>query len=102
VCALRPRHAHFPDARRFRSDSRITERPFAPNDTGMGDIPVNDNTMAMLQTSLDESFAGTGVQGPRIVNDGGSCPQGVSTPPASRSEEHTSELQSREKLVCSL
>nr|WP_037307474.1 neutral zinc metallopeptidase [Saccharomonospora viridis] len=68
-------------------DSRITERPFAPNDTGMGDIPVNDNTMAMLQTSLDESFAGTGVQGPRIVNDGGSCPQGVSTPPASYCQE---------------
>ncbi|MEY7971697.1 neutral zinc metallopeptidase [Saccharomonospora xinjiangensis] len=68
-------------------DSRITERPFDPNDAGMGDIPVNDQTLGMLQQSLDESFAGAGVQGPKIVNQGGSCPNGVSTPPASYCED---------------
>ncbi len=68
-------------------DSRITERPFDPNDTGMGDISINDNTMDMLQESLDDSFAGTGVTGPRIVNQGGSCAEGMSTPPASYCQE---------------
>ncbi|OQO92187.1 aminopeptidase [Saccharomonospora piscinae] len=64
-------------------DSRITERPFDPNDAGMGDISIDDRTMGLLQQSLDESFAGAGVPGPKIVNEGGSCPGGVSTPPAS-------------------
>ncbi len=64
-------------------DARITERPFDPDDAGMGDISVNDQTMGLLQQSLDESFAGAGVPGPKIVNQGASCPNGVSTPPAS-------------------
>ncbi|WP_277681672.1 neutral zinc metallopeptidase [Saccharomonospora azurea] len=68
-------------------DARITERPFDPDDAGMGDITVNDQTLGLLQQSLDESFAGAGVPSPKIVNQGGSCPGGVSTPPASYCED---------------
>src|SRR5690606_41735089 len=42
---------------------------------------------------------GTRPAGPRQSSAGG---PGAATPPAPRSEEHTSELQSRENLVCRL
>ncbi len=69
-------------------DSRITERPFDPDDAGMGDLAVNEETLGLLQRSLDKSFSGAGVPGPTIVNQGGSCPNGgVSTPPVSYCED---------------
>ena len=42
--------------------------------------PSTTTRWPCFETSLDESFAGTGVQGPRIVNDGGSCPPGCLHP----------------------
>lgn len=64
-------------------DARITERPFEPDDTGKGDVPVDRDMIELLQRSLDDAFAGAGVEGPRIVDDGGSCPGGPDTAPAS-------------------
>lgn len=63
-------------------DSRITEEPFDPNDSG-GDLLISQETVSLLQQSLDQAFAGAGVRTPRIVDDGGSCPQGPDTAPAS-------------------
>nr|WP_245574211.1 neutral zinc metallopeptidase [Amycolatopsis nigrescens] len=63
--------------------SRITEVPFDPEDKGKGDSKINQQTLGLLQASLDGSFTGTGAQPPRIVPGGGACPNGPSTPPAS-------------------
>ncbi|PRX49452.1 putative metalloprotease [Prauserella shujinwangii] len=63
-------------------DARITEQPFHPEDNNDGDAPINEEMMALVQQSLDQAFAGAGVDGPRIVAGGGSCPDGPATPPA--------------------
>ncbi|MEU3273008.1 neutral zinc metallopeptidase [Saccharomonospora sp. NPDC006951] len=64
-------------------DERITEVPFAPDDVGQGDVMIDEAIVATLQENLDQAFAGANVEGPQIVADGGSCPDGASTPPAS-------------------
>ncbi|MEU6644265.1 neutral zinc metallopeptidase [Saccharomonospora sp. NPDC046836] len=64
-------------------DARITEQPFDSRDQGEGDVPINEETVGLLQQSLDEAFAGANVESPQIVSNGGSCDSGVSTPPAS-------------------
>ncbi len=64
-------------------DARITEQPFDPNDTNQGDLRITADSVALLQRSLDESFAGASGDPPRIVEGGGSCPDGSGTPPAS-------------------
>ncbi|EIF00096.1 neutral zinc metallopeptidase [Saccharomonospora glauca] len=64
-------------------ESRITERPFSPNDTNEGDLSINADTLGLLQMSLDDSFSEAGVPSPQIVAEGGSCPNGAATPPVS-------------------
>ncbi|EHR52113.1 putative metalloprotease [Saccharomonospora marina XMU15] len=64
-------------------DSRITEQPFDPNDSSGGDLRISEETVALLQRSLDQAFAGAQVETPKIVDDGGSCPDGPDTAPAS-------------------
>jgi len=61
---------------------RLTERPFDSGDRD-GDIDVDAEAIDLLKDSLDAAFSGAGAQGPEIVDDGGSCPAGPSTPPAS-------------------
>ncbi|MDT7727522.1 MAG: hypothetical protein QOI21_4098 [Actinomycetota bacterium] len=63
--------------------ARITEQPFAKQDTGKGDEKFNQANVDILKSSLDDAFKGAGVQGPAIVNQGGNCPGGKGTPPAS-------------------
>jgi len=60
---------------------RLTERPFDPGDSD-GDIKVNQQAIHLLKDSLDQAFAGAKVPAPEIVDNGGSCPGGTSTPPA--------------------
>ncbi|PXY25108.1 aminopeptidase [Prauserella coralliicola] len=64
-------------------DARITEQPFHSGDDGSGDITIDERSVGLLQQSLDEAFAGAGVEPPQIVDDGGECDSGNSTPPAS-------------------
>ncbi|GAB3476133.1 neutral zinc metallopeptidase [Amycolatopsis cihanbeyliensis] len=64
-------------------DARITEQPFHPGDREKGDSSLDRELIGHLQESLDKAFKGAGVQGPTIVDEGGSCPNGPSTPPAS-------------------
>lgn len=40
-------------------------------------------TIGVLQESLDAAFGKAGAQPPKIVDDGGTCPGGPATPPAS-------------------
>ncbi|MFE0028493.1 neutral zinc metallopeptidase [Amycolatopsis sp. NPDC059021] len=63
--------------------ARLTERPFDKGDKGKGDEKVNTQMVATLKKSLDEAFKGAGVAAPEIVDQGGSCSGGKSTPPAS-------------------
>lgn len=63
-------------------DARITEQPFDPSDQG-GDVSITADTVSLLQESLDLAFSGAGVEAPEIVDDGGECADGTSTPPAS-------------------
>lgn len=64
-----------------RVDARITEEAFATGDSD-GDAPINEEMLALLQQSLDQAFDRARVDGPRIVSNGGTCPDGDSTPPA--------------------
>ncbi|WP_199433482.1 neutral zinc metallopeptidase [Qaidamihabitans albus] len=64
-------------------DARITEEAFDAGDSGGGDARINEEMMQLVQQSLDEAFAGAGVEAPEIVDDGGSCPNGPDTAPAS-------------------
>lgn len=63
---------------------RLVEQPFrsAQDARSQGDIPVNDKSVSELQTSLNDAFQGAKVPEPNILADGGSCPDGSSTPPA--------------------
>jgi predicted metalloprotease len=63
--------------------SRLTERPFDSRDKDEGDLTVDQEAISYLQNSLNEAFSGAGVTAPKIVDDGGSCPGGPATPPAS-------------------
>jgi predicted metalloprotease len=64
-------------------NARITEQPFSQADTGKGDAKITQSTLADLKASLDGAFKGAGVQPPEIVDQGGTCRAGKSTPPAS-------------------
>ncbi|MEC3980346.1 neutral zinc metallopeptidase [Amycolatopsis sp. H20-H5] len=63
--------------------ARITERPFDKGDKGKGDAKFTQTNVDLLKKSLDEAFKGAGVAAPEIVNGGGTCSGGASTPPAS-------------------
>jgi predicted metalloprotease len=68
--------------------ARITEQPFAKNDTGRGDVKFNQANVDLLKGSLNDAFKGAGVQAPEIVNQGGKCPSSKGTPPASYCAEN--------------
>jgi predicted metalloprotease len=63
--------------------ARITEQPFAKQDTLKGDEKINQKNIDLLKASLDDAFKGADVQPPAIVDQGGSCPNSKGTPPAS-------------------
>ena len=64
--------------------ARITDRTFTKKDAQtQGDTKIDQKAVNLLKNSLDEAFKGAGVQAPEIVDQGGSCPNGKGTPPAS-------------------
>ena len=63
---------------------RITELGFT--DTSKSDnnnVPVDDQTVQLLQQSLDAAFKANTKTPPKITSGGGSCTSGTSTPPTS-------------------
>ncbi|OZM73930.1 aminopeptidase [Amycolatopsis antarctica] len=64
-------------------EPRITEQPFDKKDSGEGDERVSSELLGYLKDSLDQAFAGAGVQGPEIVEGSGACANGPDTAPAS-------------------
>ncbi|MGH3437095.1 MAG: neutral zinc metallopeptidase [Sciscionella sp.] len=64
---------------------RPTERIFNSDEQHQdnGNLPINDQTVALLQRSLDEAFGQDSGPGPRIVSNDGTCADGTGTPPAS-------------------
>ncbi|HJQ47296.1 MAG TPA: neutral zinc metallopeptidase [Amycolatopsis sp.] len=62
---------------------RLTERRFDAGDQNKGDLDVDEIAIGYLQESLDAAFAGANAAKPQIVDQGGTCPGGPSTPPAS-------------------
>jgi predicted metalloprotease len=64
--------------------ARITEQPFSKQDTkSQGEARIDQPLVGLLQKSLDQAFQRAGVPGPKIVDQGGSCPAGPNTAPAS-------------------
>src|SRR3712207_7723304 len=96
-----PRSTLFPYTTLFRSTARVGRRGRAPRCSVLGAPPP-----------LRRPTAGVGkIGGPPSCSALGPCPHSSGRPPewvkvadhhAARSEEHTSELQSRQYLVCRL
>lgn len=65
---------------------RQTEEIFIDAEKGQngGNLPINAQTVALLQASLDRAFGQPAGSVPRIVaGNGGACPDGSGSPPAS-------------------
>src|SRR3712207_9518077 len=97
-----PRSTLFPYTTLFRSD---VVRPRRPAPEGVGDAAARERLREGLRpprvqpgvAPVDEGRVRA--QGEEQRQDG---PQAVADPDRARSEEHTSELQSRQYLVCRL
>src|SRR5690606_41576704 len=89
----------------LRSSSVYHDDPYAPiQPLSLHDaLPISSSVApaaASPAASPASSGVGAGVS-PRGSGVGASCAAAAAArPPANRSEEHTSELQSRENLVC--
>lgn len=62
---------------------RVTEAPYDPGDQEEGYTRVTEETLDLLQESLDSAFERTDAESPRIVSDSTSCSEGPNTSPAS-------------------
>lgn len=62
---------------------RVTELGFTPESQQNNNVPVDDTTLQLLEQSLTAAFKQNAANPPKIVNDGGRCADGPSTPPAS-------------------
>lgn len=62
---------------------RITEAPYDPGDEEEGYSRVTEETLDLLQKSLDSAFERADTEAPRIVTDGANCSEGPHTSPAS-------------------
>src|SRR3712207_8273900 len=93
-----PRSTHFPSTTLFRSFSQMLMRPFSD----LVAAPAALRVRALAPSGARRELAGGAEDGvlPQPPANGGST--STTAPGASRSEEHTSELQSRQYLVCRL
>ncbi|MBK1786060.1 neutral zinc metallopeptidase [Prauserella cavernicola] len=80
-------------------DERITEEAFHSDDIGSGDIAIDENSIDLLQRSLDQAFSGAGVDAPQIVDEGGTCGDGSGTPPATYCEDNNTVSIDLEELA---
>ncbi|GDY32387.1 neutral zinc metallopeptidase [Gandjariella thermophila] len=62
---------------------RATETAFTPQDTNGGNLPINEQTLALLQRSLQFAFRQSGAVPPTFRTGGATCPDARSTDPAS-------------------
>lgn len=62
---------------------RITELGFTDESKSNNNVPVNDETIQLLQQSLDAAFRQNTRTPPQIVTGSGQCTSGPNTPPAS-------------------
>src|SRR3712207_7838273 len=86
-----PRSTLFPYTTLFRSDHTVHQTLIAPEGVALGDITrVLSHPQGTAQCAR---YIGQHLPGAEIVS---------TTSTAERSEEHTSELQSRQYLVCRL
>jgi predicted metalloprotease len=64
-------------------DGRITEQERTQNDEAVGgNAPLNDQTLGLLQDSLDEGFKENNAEQPEVTQNGSKCDKGESTSPA--------------------
>lgn len=63
--------------------ARTTQQKFSAHDRGRGDSRIDEQTLRLVQESLDATFADLGADAPAIEPTGGVCPDGKGTPPAS-------------------
>ncbi|TDV54047.1 putative metalloprotease [Actinophytocola oryzae] len=64
-------------------DSRITEQERSKADDRVsGNAPIDDNTLGLLQDSLDDAFKDNGAEQPEITQNDSKCEKGKSTSPA--------------------
>jgi predicted metalloprotease len=64
-------------------DERITEQERSTNDEAVGgNAPVNDQTLGLLQDSLDDAFKDNNAEQPEITQNSSKCEKGKSTSPA--------------------
>src|SRR5690554_7260700 len=74
-----------------------------PPPTEIYTLSLHDALPIWCQAEGPATFRGPGLQGEGVSSGARSCPTPeASGAPGSRSEEHTSELQSRPHLVCRL
>jgi predicted metalloprotease len=64
-------------------NSRISEKERSQNDEQQGgEAELNDQTLGLLQDSLDEAFSDAGAEQPEITQNGSKCDKGEATTPA--------------------
>ncbi|HVV23895.1 MAG TPA: neutral zinc metallopeptidase [Pseudonocardiaceae bacterium] len=62
---------------------RVTELGFTQASQANDNVPVNDDTLALLEQSLTAAFKQNSATPPKIVPGDGTCADGTGTPPAS-------------------
>src|SRR5690606_42022738 len=97
---LPPRSAHSPYTTLFRSLLALATVHLLPQLAGAAGAVLPSKLTNMLASG--RPVIATAAPGSDLAIEIDGC--GIATPPhdAERSEEHTSELQSREKIVCRL
>src|SRR3712207_6925126 len=91
-----PRSTLFPYTTLFRSPDHRWDRPGAPEDRGLRAVEPEDEVEGPRRGGQPVGAGGGRARAPVLQH------QGQRTVAAVRSEEHTSELQSRQYLVCRL
>jgi predicted metalloprotease len=80
-------------------DKRISEQKFAQNDTGRGNVPIDEKHLRLLKISLDEAFKQSGAAPPELKENGSKCARGNSTEPAAYCPDDNSVVFDRAKLA---
>jgi predicted metalloprotease len=62
---------------------RVTELGFTQASLANNNVPVDDETLLLLEQSLNAAFKQNAAAPPKIVSDTGVCADGTGTPPAS-------------------
>jgi predicted metalloprotease len=80
-------------------DSRVSEKDFVQGDTDRGNIAVDDKNLGYIKVSLDEAFKQSGVDLPKIKDNGSKCATGKSTTPAAYCPDDNTVVVDKAALV---